>query len=109
MKWMLPILFIVYYAGTSYYAHIHIEDGLVILHSHPFTKSSEQKSHSHDTLEEIALFHNLSSLQVADGAVQTHHLDNDIQLVHTLLFSSLKNEIPIGELRAESLRAPPLL
>lgn len=51
----LAILFASYYATTALFAHVHVVNGVILVHSHPFTKS-----HSHNAGQALAL-HFLSS------------------------------------------------
>lgn len=74
-RWILPILFIVYYGCVSFSAHIHIENGQVIVHSHLSPKQSQNIPHQHDSMEEIVLFQCLSAIQAVDGAVQTVNIE----------------------------------
>jgi len=46
---LLLTLFVGYFVGTSFFAHKHIVDGKIIVHSHPFS-STEQHSHSSNVL-----------------------------------------------------------
>lgn len=46
----LAILFASYYATTALFAHVHVVNGVMLVHSHPFTKS-----HSHNDGQTLAL------------------------------------------------------
>lgn len=109
MKWLLPILFIAYYGSITSFIHVHIEHGVTIVHSHPFSKASGGASHHHTSLSEIQLFHILTSISVEDGAVHSLRLDFYTQQIAEL------TKVPVypgyllpvrGEL---SLRAPPVI
>lgn len=69
---MLPIFFIVYYGSVSLFMHVHIENGVTIVHSHPF-KKTDGGVHQHASFAEIQLFHLLTAVDAQDGAV--HALD----------------------------------
>jgi len=107
MKWMLPVLFTVYYSIITVFTHIHIEDGTLILHAHPFKKTTDGTCHTHASFAEIILFHNLSTIQVEDGAVCSILLENFLphlsRVVQNPTVESVQKQI-IGE---PSLRAPP--
>lgn len=75
MKWLLPILFIAYYTSIASFMHVHIEHGVTIVHSHPFSKASGVPSHRHASLSEIQLFHILTTISAEDGAVHSLQLD----------------------------------
>jgi len=42
----------------------------VIIHSHPFSHNKNNIPHQHSSTEEIVLFHTLSAIHAADGAIQ---------------------------------------
>lgn len=62
MRYFLPILFVSYLAGITFFTHMHVVNGVTIVHSHPFKKGAE---HNHSTVE-LLLIHFLSHL-TADG------------------------------------------
>ncbi|MBO5225945.1 MAG: hypothetical protein J6B46_06040 [Parabacteroides sp.] len=109
IKWILPILFVVYYSSVSLYTHVHIEDGVTIVHSHPFKNTEDGTVHQHASLSEIQLYHGLSSVQVEDGAIHALQLN-----FHAIpIYDITENPVcpvyldpVLGEL---SLRAPPFL
>jgi len=47
--------------------HAHVEDGMVVIHSHPFSEKNGGASHHHNSLAEILFFHDLSTIQTAGG------------------------------------------
>lgn len=109
VKWILPVVFILYYSSIALFTHVHVENGITIVHSHPFKKAVDGSTHQHASLSEIQLYHILSSVNVADGVVHSLQL----HFYATSYFNI--TEIPIyptyltpvlGEL---SLRAPPFL
>jgi len=63
MRWFLPILFISYLVSFTFFTHVHVVNGVTIVHSHPFKKGA---AHDHSTVE-LQLVHFLSHL-VTDGA-----------------------------------------
>lgn len=63
MRCFLPVLFVTYMVGITCFAHVHMVNGVTIVHSHPFKKSS---AHHHTTVE-LVLIHFLSNL-TTDGA-----------------------------------------
>ena len=57
LKWFLPLLFILFINSQLFFTHSHLENGAIVVHSHPF-KKGEKKSHSHTSKEYIAIeFH----------------------------------------------------
>lgn len=69
IKWWLPVLFIAYYSNVLLFTHVHVEHGTTIVHAHPFKKAADGTGHRHASLAEIQLFHTLSSIHAADGAI----------------------------------------
>ena len=63
MRCFLPVLFVSYLVSITFFAHIHVVNGVTIVHSHPFKKGA---AHKHSTVE-LLLIHFLSHL-TADGA-----------------------------------------
>ena len=43
MKVVLPLVFILYWGGITLFAHSHVVNGVIIVHSHPF-KAGHQHS-----------------------------------------------------------------
>ena len=62
-RYFLPILFVSYLVSLTFFAHVHVVNGVTIVHSHPFKKGA---AHKHSTVE-LLLIHFLSHL-TADGA-----------------------------------------
>ena len=63
MRYFLPVLFISYMAGITFFAHVHVVNGATIVHSHPFKKGA---AHSHTTVELLSI--QLLSHLITDGA-----------------------------------------
>ena len=66
----LAILFASYYATTALFAHVHVVNGVILVHSHPFTKS-----HSHNAGQALAL-HFLSSFYSLEAGQTDIELPN---------------------------------
>ncbi len=56
IKWLLPLLFIFFINGKTFFTHNHYINDTIVVHSHPF-KKSEKTTHSHTTKELIAIEH----------------------------------------------------
>lgn len=56
LKWFLPLLFITFINGKTFFTHTHLIGDSIVVHSHPF-KKKESKTHSHTTKEFIAIEH----------------------------------------------------
>lgn len=73
---MLLTVFMAYYAIISVYAHVHVVNGVMVVHSHPF-----KDKHSHPTGQTLVLHHltHFNSLE-AGPAVEIEA--PDVKLIH---------------------------
>lgn len=108
IKWLLPVLFILYYSDISLFIHVHIQDGTTIVHSHPFASQSDG-FHHHKSLSELQLFHTLSSVSVEDGAVHSLFLQFYATPVACIAEALIYADYLISAKGDLSLRAPPSL
>ncbi|MDO4755872.1 MAG: hypothetical protein Q4A54_05980 [Parabacteroides sp.] len=109
LKWLLPVLFIIYYSCVSAFIHVHVDNGTTIVHSHPYKKVSEGSTHQHASLSEIQLYHILSSVNVTDGAVHSLQLDSYVQPFIYIVEKTVSPTYLTPVLGELSLRAPPFL
>lgn len=69
MKVLLLTIFTGYVGILAFYSHVHVVDGVTIVHAHPFHKGGDGAPfHSH-TPAEFQLYHVLSSLNTGDDVV----------------------------------------
>ena len=80
-RYFLPILFVSYLVSLTFFAHVHVVNGVTIVHSHPFKKGT---AHEHSTVELIHI-HFLSHL-TTDGAAVIFALSLFIPFLLCLLF-----------------------
>ena len=103
----LPLLFITYYSSVSFFTHVHVEQGTTIVHAHPFAASDGGAGHQHGSLAEIQLYHVLSTIVAADGAIHPLQLQYEAtqvaELSESLVYPTHLQAI-VGRLY---LRAPP--
>ncbi len=108
-KWLLPVLFIAYIGDISLFLHVHVQDGVTIVHSHPFKKKADAPVHHHNSFAEIQLFHELSAISTEDGAVHpltlSFYSGPVIQIETAVLLTTFQ---PVQKI-SFSLRAPPAL
>ena len=105
----LPLLFLTYYSSVSLFTHVHIEQGTTIVHAHPFAASDGGAEHQHGSLAEIQLFHVLSTIVAADGAIHPLQLRYQATQVAELP-ESLVYPIYLQAISGRLyLRAPPTL
>lgn len=109
IKWLLPIFFIGYYGIISFFIHIHIEEGTAILHAHPFQQTTDGTCHEHASLEEIILFHTLTSIHATDGAVHALQICLFIPSYFALTESLRYPDYWVSVSGEISLRAPPVV
>lgn len=107
LKVVLPILFIGYLACIVSFTHVHIVNGVTIVHSHPYNKQTNPPSDHQHTGQQLQLYQQFSSIQ-AEGDIYC-----SIQLTPTyvnetiLLFPSVNNMFILSPTDAFNLRAPP--
>lgn len=97
----LATLFASYYAATALFAHVHVVNGVMLVHSHPFTKS-----HSHNDGQTLAL-HFLSSFHSLEAG------QTDLELPNLYVLYSLVEKLEISPVVSSYaagiyFRAPPI-
>lgn len=106
LRWILPVIFILYLGEIVSFTHVHIVNGVTIVHAHPSQDKDGQHKHS---LQELQLFHALSTITVEDGAVTVLSLFDFIpsflQEIESQVFGLLRKVCFIPY----HLRAPPVL
>ncbi|WP_394334027.1 hypothetical protein [Bacteroides bouchesdurhonensis] len=105
MRYFLPVLFISYMASITFFAHMHVVNGVTIVHSHPFKKGA---AHSHTSVEFLSI-HLLSHL-VTDGAATLFLVPFSIPFLLCLLLKRpllTHHHAPYHGVVA--LRAPPVV
>ena len=105
MRCFLPVLFVSYLVSITFFAHIHVVNGVTIVHSHPFKKGA---AHKHSTVE-LLLVHFLSHL-TTDGAAVVFALSLFIPFLLCLLLGRpqhMHSHAPYHGVTA--LRAPPAI
>lgn len=107
LKIALPALFITYLGCLIAFTHIHIVNGVTIVHSHPYHKNADGTPKEEHNFAEFQLLHQLNTIQI-NGAAGPIILIAAILTVACILFSRPVYPaylLPVpGKL---SLRAPP--
>ena len=99
-RYFLPILFISYLASITFFTHVHVVNGVTIVHSHPFKQGT---AHQHSTVELLHI-HILSHL-IADSATVVFALPLFVSFLLCLLHTHF--HAPYHGVTA--LRAPPAI
>ncbi|MDD4515550.1 hypothetical protein [Massilibacteroides sp.] len=108
MKFALPVLFILYMGGIISFTHVHIINGVTIVHSHPYSKNADGSEHEH-TGTELQLLHQLSTIQQVGSCLFDYTINP-----YTTYAVTINNEpvfhTHISKInKAVQLRAPPVL
>lgn len=106
LKILLPVIFIGYIAVLSLCTHVHIVDGIAIVHAHPYQNAQNHPIHTH-TSGAYQILSVLSSVLTTTDAV-FHFTFNPLRvLLATLLPESRYEEYVPAVAGTLSLRAPP--
>ena len=105
---LFPLLFIFYIGSVTSFTHVHIIDGVKVVHSHPFQNSSKgAPTHSH-TWSQIYLIHFIGSYQVTSKIIYLVLFGLFFSFVS--LFPFIWNKEKVSEIcQAYKLRPPPFL
>lgn len=61
----LPLLFISYLGCLIAFTHVHIVNGVTIVHSHPYQKNDDGTPKKEHNYAEFQLLHQLSTIQIS--------------------------------------------
>ena len=68
LRILLPALFIAYLGCIIAFTHVHIVNGVTIVHSHPYHKTDDGRPDHEHGYAEFQLLHQLSVLQITGAA-----------------------------------------
>ncbi|MCD7976356.1 MAG: hypothetical protein LUG51_04075 [Tannerellaceae bacterium] len=108
MKWFVTLLFIAYYSSVHVFTHVHIENGIAVVHTHPFKKAAGDTSHHHTSSAEIYLFQDLSTIQIESAGILLVNLHFYAQSLADLTKQPGDPGHSISYQGVCSLRAPPV-
>ncbi|MCC8197615.1 MAG: hypothetical protein LIP06_03325 [Tannerellaceae bacterium] len=107
----LPLLFITYLGFLIAFTHVHIVNGVTIVHSHPYhlnhTSDGTPVEHEH-TYAEFQLLHQLSVIEIAGAALVFFLLAALLAATQTLLYHPVYPDYLLPVTGKLSLRAPPV-
>lgn len=104
MKFVLPVLFIVYTGMLVSFTHVHIINGVTIVHSHPYDKSPTDHQH---TGAELQLLHQLSTIQQTDSCLFVYVIKTYFTYETELNAQPVFHNHVCKLNKASQLRAPP--
>ena len=107
-RWILPVIFILYYGGIISFTHVHVVNGVTIVHSHPYKGQDAAGGHQH-SLHELQLYHQLSVVSQEDDAIQPLGIPPFYPLFVCLLDVEVQADATQADVFSFYLRAPPSL
>jgi len=103
IKYAVLVLFVMYLGGLFSFTHVHIENGVTIVHSHPFSDDN----HHHHSETELQLLHQLSVIQHIGSFAQNITIKPYCYLVTSVVIPDFANINKPSFTKAAQLRAPP--
>ena len=95
-------IFMAYYAVISFYAHVHVVNGVMIVHSHPFS------GHHEHAPEQALVLHFMSTVETLE-AEAVHVELPELRLLRIVEAESRPLKINVSACEDIHLRAPPVL
>lgn len=108
LRILLPALFIAYLGCIIAFTHVHIVNGVTIVHSHPHHKTDDGRPDHEHSYAQFQLLHQLSVLQIAGAAFVAILLAAFYAYFRTLSYGSVEPDHAFPFRGKRSLRAPPL-
>jgi len=99
---MLLLLFVGFFVSISFFKHKHVIDGVLIVHSHPFS-STENHSHSADATN---LIQQLSHFESKSAAFACLALDDNF-FIRLITASTTRHQKAVGSSLSYFSRPPP--
>ncbi|WP_455638983.1 hypothetical protein [Parabacteroides sp.] len=104
----LPALFIIYLGCLIAFTHVHIVNGVTIVHSHPYSKTDDGRPNHEHNYAVFQLLHQLSTIQIGGATSIAILFATFLTFLYKLSCRPVYPDylVPIkGKL---SLRAPPV-
>lgn len=108
LRILLPALFIAYLGCIIAFTHVHIVNGVTIVHSHPYHKTDDGRPDHEHGYAEFQLLHRLSVLQITGAAFVAILLAAFIPLSVTYLSLRSIRTMIVPFRGRRTLRAPPI-
>lgn len=113
--YLLFLIYLGYFAVVSLFVHMHVYEGVIYVHSHPYRKSQDIPNNSNKLPLEThqhtaASFFTLSQVSnITSGEAQSFNFTNVILNASDIFYKEYKvNAVSITPQRRYNLRAPPL-
>lgn len=90
------------------FTHVHIINGVTIVHSHPYSRNSDVPDKEHN-LAEFQLLHQLSTIQIGDTSLDLIELPFYFIPIRLILNSPISSGFICPALGVICLRAPPFV
>jgi hypothetical protein len=106
-KWIMLLLYVSYAAGTSFFTHKTVIDGVVYIHSHPF-KPGERYTHEH-CKNQLQLLEQFYQTAITSDIVPNIDLSDRSPAI-ALFYSDIRKISHLtGTTDNRQSRAPPIL
>lgn len=103
---MMLLLFVAYYVDVNFFAHVHIINGVTIVHSHIHGEHHHDTEAGGHTVSEIALIANMAGQFLSTG--ETDQTEPEAIVVCLLTLDVWQDaEVLAVHLACPSLRGPP--
>ncbi len=104
----LPALFIAYLGCLIAFTHVHIVNGVTIVHSHPYHKTDDGRPDHEHGYAEFQLLHQLSTIQISGAAFVSLLLAAFLTVLFRLSCNPVYPDYLVSIQGEPSLRAPPV-
>lgn len=95
------LLFVFYWCAITQFNHSHVIDGVVIVHSHPYTSGHSHTGTQLETIFFLSLFHSPDNVHIG--------LDLSFWLILlALIFTAYTEKYAVCHLSGANSRAPPV-
>ena len=108
LRIVLPALFIAYLGCLIAFTHVHIVNGVTIVHSHPFHKTDDGRPDHEHGYAEFQLLHQLSTIQISGAAFVSLLLAAFLTVLFRLSCNPVYPDYLVPIQGEPSLRAPPV-
>lgn len=109
LRIVLPALFIAYLGCLIAFTHVHIVNGVTIVHSHPYSKTNDGRPDHEHGYAEFQLLHQLSTIQISGAAFVSILLAAFLTLLYRISCNPVYPDFLTPIQGKPSLRAPPVI